>query len=483
MAKDFDQSIRSDLSTKQSQIKIVTGREPSIPELTENKPAMRYVPGKGLMMYVRYNNKRYHVKFSDDPKQEGRIRVEDLGQPESIRMQFIDPDQGGTGQDLSGSTGAISISSGTVAAGTLPIAVGGTNATANTIWINSNVTMNTDGTLEHDGSGSGAVTMNTLTDANDIRGRITAGLASNGDVNRTVAINKGGTNATDSNGWLNSRVTTNANGTLNYDATSATAPNITNIAGTLTIAKGGTGATDSNGWLNNRIQMNENGTLDFDGDGSGTPTLSTLTDGNNIRSRVVAGLDSSGNVDRTVAKDKGGFGADASTVSVALITDNIEAGGIKTGRNLGDGLESVIIWSDAAVAGGSAGDAAVASSIWQETSTSAIVKITFNYLHDDENKTIKVIANALCSSGQTATMTVGLHDMSAGVLSAQVSGAAKVSDTGTTTSATFTRVVATLDVTSSFTEGVLYKGQISLHTSDAARPAKMTGAVVLAYGS
>ena len=44
---DIDQSVRSDLSTKQSQIKVTAGREPSIPELTENKPVMRYVPGKG----------------------------------------------------------------------------------------------------------------------------------------------------------------------------------------------------------------------------------------------------------------------------------------------------------------------------------------------------------------------------------------------------------------------------------------------------
>jgi len=195
MANDIDQSIRSDLSTKQSQIKVVAGREPSIAELTENKPVMRYVPGTGLMMYVRYNNKRYHVKFSDDPRQEGKIRVEDVGSMEHITDSFIGPGQGGTGQDLSGSTGAISVSGGTVAAGTLPIAVGGTATTANTTWINTNVQTNTDGTLNHTGSGSGAVTMNTLTDANDIRSRITAGLASNGNVSRTVALAQGGLGA------------------------------------------------------------------------------------------------------------------------------------------------------------------------------------------------------------------------------------------------------------------------------------------------
>ena len=211
-------------------------------------------------------------------------------------------------------------------------------------------------------------------------------------------------------------------------------------------------------------------------------TMNTLADGGNIRSRVTAGLDSSGNVDRTVAKDKGGFGADASTVSVALITDNIEADGIKTGRNLGDGLEAVLIWSDASVASSSDTAVAAASTIWQETGTSAVVKITFNYLHDAETKTIKVYTNALNLGGNTTTVTGGIHAMSASTISAQASGVAIVSGTGTTANTTFTRVLASMDVTdgSKFSAGVLYKGQISLHCN--AGTAKMTGAVVLAYG-
>ena len=173
MANDIDQSVRSDLSTKQSQIKVTAGREPSIPELTENKPVMRFVPGKGLMMYVRYNNKRYHVKFSDDPKQEGRIRVEDVGQPEIRSNQVFSTGQGGTGQDLTGETGAISISSGTVAAGTLPIAVGGTNATDSNTWLNTRVVMKADGVLGYDASAV-ACTMNTLADGGNIRSRVAA---------------------------------------------------------------------------------------------------------------------------------------------------------------------------------------------------------------------------------------------------------------------------------------------------------------------
>ena len=47
----------------------------------------------------------------------------------------------------------------------------------------------------------------------------------------TLAIASGGTAATNSNGWLNSRITTSADGSLNYDATSAVAVNHDSIAG------------------------------------------------------------------------------------------------------------------------------------------------------------------------------------------------------------------------------------------------------------
>ena len=47
----------------------------------------------------------------------------------------------------------------------------------------------------------------------------------------TLAIASGGTAATNSNGWLNSRITTSADGSLNYDAASAVAVNHDSLAG------------------------------------------------------------------------------------------------------------------------------------------------------------------------------------------------------------------------------------------------------------
>ena len=46
-----------------------------------------------------------------------------------------------------------------------------------------------------------------------------------------VAVADGGTGASNSNAWLNSRITTNANGSLNYDATGATAVNHDSLTG------------------------------------------------------------------------------------------------------------------------------------------------------------------------------------------------------------------------------------------------------------
>ena len=361
MANDIDQSVRSDLSTKQSQIKVTAGREPSIPELTENKPVMRFVPGKGLMMYVRYNNKRYHVKFSDDPKQEGRIRVEDVGQPEIRSNQVFSTGQGGTGQDLTGETGAISISSGTVAAGTLPIAVGGTNATDSNTWLNTRVVMKADGVLGYDASAV-ACTMNTLADGGNIRSRVAAGLDSSGNVDRTVAIDKGGTNATDSDGWLNSRITTNANGTINYDATSATAPNITNIAGTLTVAKGGTGAVDSNAWLNSRVEMNTDGSLNYAAGGSGAVTMNTLTDANNIRARVTGSLASGNGLNSSVA--------------------------------IGDAVQTAVIYNgdaqEARTDPATSDHTITNSNVWEQDDDTQIIKISFDYLHNSNNRGLKL---------------------------------------------------------------------------------------------
>ena len=122
MAKNIEMGVRSMIASKQSQIKIVDGREPSLKELAEDKPVMRMVPGKGLIMYVRHGNQRYHMKFSSDPRQLGRVRVEDIEPDPLMGTKLLDDDvlpvipssKGGLGDDFSGaSTGFIRMINGT----------------------------------------------------------------------------------------------------------------------------------------------------------------------------------------------------------------------------------------------------------------------------------------------------------------------------------------------------------------------------------
>ena len=62
----------------------------------------------------------------------------------------------------------------------------------------------------------------------DVSGNTTGTAAG---LSATLAIASGGTAATNSNGWLNSRITTSADGSLKYDATSAVAVNHDSLAG------------------------------------------------------------------------------------------------------------------------------------------------------------------------------------------------------------------------------------------------------------
>ena len=62
----------------------------------------------------------------------------------------------------------------------------------------------------------------------DLTGNVTGNASG---LSSTLAISSGGTGVTNSNTWLNSRITTNADGSLNYDATTATAVNHDSLAG------------------------------------------------------------------------------------------------------------------------------------------------------------------------------------------------------------------------------------------------------------
>jgi hypothetical protein len=126
-------------------------------------------------------------------------------------------------------------------------------------------------------------------------GRVSTALTASGILDTTVPEAKGGTGLTSAgNAIKNNQITTNANGTLNYDGTSATAPSLASITGIVGKAGGGMGEDISSA---TGILRMASGTLNKDS------TLSTTyTDATDNGTTI----NSSGNVTGTVDIASGG---------------------------------------------------------------------------------------------------------------------------------------------------------------------------------
>ena len=411
--------------------------------LGKGKPLARYRK-EGGQVWVSYMSTDGNLYVDKDFNVQGTINqggTGGTGKP-VVKGGLVPMTAGGMGANISANTGTMYIASaGTVSTGTLPVNQGGTAVTANTTWVNSNITTSADGTLNYDGT--------------------TAVAPSLPDISGTLTVAKGGTGETDNNTWLNSRVTTNANGTLNYDATTAAAPDIAQIGGTLTVAKGGTGATDSNTWLNSRVEMNTNGTLNYSANGSGNPTMDTLTDDNNIRARVTGSL-ASGN-------------------------------GLNTGVAIGDSVKGITIFNESIIARPVTDDSTTdASDIWWQTDDTPVIKCIFNYVHDTDNKTMKcsfLLRSGSADSGKNAIIKLAIYDYSiGGVTTGSVpdTGADKVTPvTVATNRTTFSAMGTTSAMDISGLSAGIYKVAILLYNEDSTggTTSYLTGPVVIVYGS
>ena len=160
---------------------------------------------------------------------------------------------------------------------------------------------------------------------------------------------------------------------------------------------------------------------------------------------------------------------------------------MKAGRTLGDGLESQVIFHDSGVAGASSGDAAGASTIWQEGAgaDTYVIKVVFNYQHQTESVVMRFVANLRCSGSTTATAKLEVYAMnSGGTVAASSTGSVLASATATHNAATYAMSKSgDADITG-LGSGDIYRCEISLKNDRAAGDFSfMTGLVVTTAGA
>ena len=350
-----------------------------------------------------------------------------------------------------------------------------------------------------------AVTMNTLTDANNVRSRTTAGLDSSGNVNRTVSTAKGGLGADFSgtatgfiriiNGTAAQRSYANAksdmslNNVANVDQTDAS--NIT--SGTLSntvqdnITRVGTVASGT--WGATAVAVDKGGTGAITAAAAkaslaAATTFRQSSDDPGVPVALAAGdiwVDTFANNKQYRATAAG----DDAITAGEWEEVTIEAAGM-------DAVAGVVIYSDPVESGTSDGDerATSASRLWAQSGTTATAKISINYYHESANESMKLACH-LCTadSARAASALLGVYPVSTGGSlttgsTPNMSSASAGPVTVSTTKITFdgTIVTGALDITG-LTNNVLYKVVVLLNNADASTNTLMTSPTIIVYGS
>ena len=172
---------------------------------------------------------------------------------------------------------------------------------------NSKITTKADGTLNYDGTAAVAPTVDGMTGVANFQSRVTTGLTASGVLDTAVPVNKGGTGETSTNKFLNSDLG------LTFTETGVTltkAGDTDSSASTPDTLKNSTIAINSSGVLtgigtadvkvnNSKITTRADGTLNYDGTAAATPDIASITDTGTTKSgasRANSGLDVSGNL-------------------------------------------------------------------------------------------------------------------------------------------------------------------------------------------
>jgi hypothetical protein len=353
---------------------------------------------------------------------------------------------------------------------------------------------------------SAAVTMNTLTDANSVRSRLIAGLDSSGNVDRTVATDKGGLGADFSgtatgfiriiNGTAAQRSYANAKTDLSLNLVDNTSDS-TKQAATLSAADKDDVGLDNVANVDTRDLDNMNaGTLVVGRGGTGGATIAAAKASLAAATTFRQSSDDPGIPDALAAGDIwiDTFANNKQYRATAAGDDAITAGEWEevTIEAAGmDAVAGVVLFSDPVESGVLDDDtrATAASRLWVQSGTTATAKITINYYHESANESMKLACHLCTADGaRAASALLGVYAVSIGAfstgstpnMSSAEAGPVTISTTKTDFDATI--VTGALDITG-LSNNVLYKVVVLLNNADASTNTLMTTPTIIVYGS
>jgi len=239
----------------------------------------------------------------------------------------------------------------------------------------------------------------------------------------------------------------------------------------------------------------------------------TLTTSTSQKNSIVSGIDS-GTITKAKVNTSGTWptadipnlnasiinaGVLGTTYHSAHVTDNLDANGLKAGRNIGDAIKRVNVYSGSSknTQAGNADDATTLTDLyWRQSDTTYVKKVEFNYVHDPDILSLAMFCNlyqadAASTINPTAYARLVVYEIVAGGTSPIAASATIANGSGavaeiSTMSTTYVPLetgkvdVSGLDPADG---DILYRAAIELKSNSSDVTAHMTGVAVVAWGA
>jgi len=189
--------------------------------------------------------------------------------------------------------------------------------------------------------------------------------------------------------------------------------------------------------------------------------------------------------------------ADANNIRARVTGSLASANGLNTGVAIGDAVQSAVIYNGQETTARDANDETITNSlVWVQDDTTEVIKIAFNYLHNSNNRGLKLSCLLRSGNGSyEARVKLSVYpntlggSFSSGSLP-DTSSAAIVSVVKATTKTVFdaTHTSSMLGLTTGsgsgeVTDGQLYKITIGLYNENSGTTSYMSAPTVTVFGS